>query len=52
MFADDFKIVRTVTSAIDCILRQTDMDSICGWCAVNSTKVNCDKTSHYLYREN
>jgi hypothetical protein len=43
LFADDIHIFRTATSATACVLLQTDIDSILGWCAVNSMILNCDK---------
>ena len=36
--------MRTATSATDCILLPTDMDSTCSWCIINSTTLDSDKT--------
>ena len=44
LFADDIKIYRTVSSAIDCTLLKSDIDSIRGWCAANCMIRNTDKT--------
>jgi len=44
LFADDIKIYRTVSSAVDCTLLQSDTDSIRGWCAANCMILNIDKT--------
>lgn len=52
MFADDIKIFRAVTSATDCVLLQTDIDSIRGWCAVNAIKLKYDKTRIITFTRN
>jgi hypothetical protein len=39
-----FKICRTVRSAVDCTLLQSDIDSIRGWYAANCMTHNIDKT--------
>ena len=44
MFADNLKVLLTVTSLTDCVLLQTDIDSICNWCATNSVILKIDKT--------
>ena len=44
LFAGDIKIYRTVRSAVDCTLLQSDIDSIRGWYAANCMTHNIDKT--------
>jgi hypothetical protein len=44
LFANDIKIVCTVSSATDCTLLQSDTDSIRGCCAAKCMKHNTDKT--------
>jgi hypothetical protein len=44
LFSDYIKIYRVVSSPEDCNLLQSDIDSICGWCATNYMKLNVDKT--------
>jgi hypothetical protein len=44
LFADDIKIYRAINSPEDCILLQSDVDSIWGWCAANCMKLNIDKS--------
>jgi hypothetical protein len=46
LFADDIKIFRTVKSATDCTILESDSDTIRDWCAANCTKINIDK---FLY---
>lgn len=41
----DIKIVGTVSSATDCTHIQSDIESICGWCAANNIIHNTDKIS-------
>jgi hypothetical protein len=43
-FAYDLKLFHTVTSVTDSVLFQTDIDSVCGWCAINSVILNSGKT--------
>jgi hypothetical protein len=39
LFADDIKTYRAVSSLEDCNLLQSDIDSMCGWCAANYMKL-------------
>ena len=44
MLSYDLNIFRTIISVTDCVLLQTDIESIRGWCAVSFIKLNSDKT--------
>jgi hypothetical protein len=48
--ADDDKIFCTITSLTDCILLQSYSDSIHSLCAVDSMKLNTDKTRVITFR--
>jgi hypothetical protein len=48
-FADDLKIIRVITSSRDCLLLQSDVDSVSDWCAANSMRVNGHKTRVMTY---
>lgn len=50
LFADDIKIFRTVKSATDCTLLESDDDSIRDWCAANCTKINIDKIGVIIFK--
>ena len=43
LFTDTIKIAHSINSAIDSTLPQSDIDSICGWCAADM-KINTDET--------
>ena len=43
LYADDLKVFRTVSSAIDCVALQQDIDSIHHWCVCNGMTVNASK---------
>ena len=43
LFAGDIKIFRTLASAASLCTSPTDIDSVYGWCAVNSMILNSDK---------
>jgi hypothetical protein len=44
LFAGDIKIFRAINSVDDCILLQSDISSIQGWCSANYMKLNTSKT--------
>ena len=44
LFGDTIKIAHPVYSVNDGSLPQSDIDSICGWCAANGMKFNTDET--------
>jgi hypothetical protein len=44
LFADDVKIFRAINSVDDCILLQSDINRIQGWCSDSYTKLNIVKT--------
>ena len=43
MYADDLKIFRTITSVIDCVALQQDIEIIREWCCLNGMTVNPSK---------
>lgn len=43
LYADDLKIFRTVTSVLNCVALQQDIDMIQEWCSLNGMKVNPSK---------
>lgn len=63
LYADDLKVFRVVSSAIDCVALQQDICAINEWCVRNGMKVNEEKcnvisfskkqdTIHYRYEMN
>jgi hypothetical protein len=44
LFSDDVKIFRAINSIDDCILLQSDINRIQGWCSANYMKLNISKT--------
>jgi hypothetical protein len=44
LFADDVKSFRAINSVDDCILLQSDIEHIQGWCTANLMKLNISKT--------
>ena len=49
LFEDDMKFCRTVSSATDCTILPSKIDSIRGWFAANCVKLNTDKTQVVAY---
>jgi hypothetical protein len=49
IFADDLKIFREISSLRDCHLLQSDINSVCDWCAANSMRLNSNKTRLMSY---
>jgi hypothetical protein len=49
IFADDLKIFRVINSPHDCLLLQSDINSVNDWCAANSLKINFSKTCVMSY---
>jgi len=45
LYADDLKIYRVVSSTLDAELLQSDLDSLCIWCAKNDINLNLEKCS-------
>ena len=43
LYADDLKVYRTVSSVIDCLALQTDIDAVHQWCQLNGMVVNLNK---------
>lgn len=43
LYADDLKVFRTVSSVIDCLALQQDIDKINEWCVLNGMVVNSSK---------
>lgn len=43
LYADDLKFYRAVSSPIDCLALQSDMDSLMKWCDENGMEVNAKK---------
>jgi hypothetical protein len=44
IFADDVKIFRVINSPHDCLLLQSDINSVSDWCITNATRLNTAKT--------
>jgi hypothetical protein len=42
-FADDLKVYRAINSLSDCLLLQSDIDWIHGWCSANFMSPNFSK---------
>jgi hypothetical protein len=51
MFADDFKIFREITFSRDCLILQSDINSVYNWCIVKSMRLNINKTHYVLLQE-
>jgi hypothetical protein len=49
LFFADLKIFRVITSPRDCLLLQSDVDSVRDWCAANSMRLNSHKTQLIMY---
>ncbi|CAH2104164.1 unnamed protein product [Euphydryas editha] len=49
LFADDFKIFKTVSSNNDVELIQADLDGINMWCELNGMIINTNKSYHIKY---
>lgn len=43
LFADDMKLFARVTSPLDMLYLQGDIDSVCSWCLNNDMSLNIDK---------
>jgi hypothetical protein len=43
IFADDLKISRVINSSDDCLLLQSDINSVSDWCAANSMRLSICK---------
>jgi hypothetical protein len=48
-FADDLKIFRVVKSPHDCLLLQSDINSVNDWCTANTMRLNAAKTRVVSY---
>jgi hypothetical protein len=49
IFADDVKIFRVINSPHDCLLLQSDINSVSDWCIANSIRLNTAKTRVVSY---
>jgi hypothetical protein len=49
IFADDVKIFRVINSPHDCLLLQSDINSVSDWCFANSMRLNTAKTRVMSY---
>lgn len=49
LYADDLKIFRTVTTGLDKVLLQEDLNRISYWCLVNNMQLNVGKCFHIKY---
>ena len=43
LYADDLKIVRIIESYEDCLVLQSDINALCGWCNGNKLQINKKK---------
>jgi hypothetical protein len=43
LYADDLKVYRAINSPSDCLLLQSDIDCVHGWCSENFMKLNFSK---------
>ena len=43
LFADDTKLIKSITCVNDCLLMQTDIDSLDSWCGEWKLKLNANK---------
>jgi hypothetical protein len=44
IFADDIKIVHVIDCSYDCVLLQSDINSVSDWCTANFMRLNVSKT--------
>lgn len=42
-FADDLKMYRIISSALDCVILQNDIDTLIVWCGDNGMRINSSK---------
>lgn len=49
MFADDLKLFKKVSSELDCIMLQNDLNTIHNWCNVNQLALNASKCKIVSY---
>jgi hypothetical protein len=49
IFADDLKIFRIINSPHDCLLLQSNVNSVSDWCTANSMRLNIAKTRVVSY---
>lgn len=50
MFADDLKMYRIISSVVDCIALQQDIDTVDSWCVSNGMLLNAGKCKIISFR--